>query len=111
MHSRFRKGQSGNPKGRRRGAKSLATEILEETNERITIREGGKQKRVTKLRGALKSLTNRSIKGDTRATHMLLEHRQRIDERAEANRQEVHNTAEDDAIVEQFLERHGVKLD
>ncbi len=41
QHTRFRKGQSGNPTGRPKGARNLKTELLEELQEQILVREGG----------------------------------------------------------------------
>jgi hypothetical protein len=39
-HTRFRAGQSGNPKGKAKGAVNLATDVQDELAERIRIREG-----------------------------------------------------------------------
>lgn len=44
-HTRFRKGQSGNPKGRPKGAKNLKTELEEELQEKIVVREGRPERR------------------------------------------------------------------
>ncbi|MFG1261012.1 DUF5681 domain-containing protein [Xanthobacter flavus] len=41
VHARFKKGQSGNPKGRCKGTQNLATDFGEELGERIRVREGG----------------------------------------------------------------------
>lgn len=71
-HSRFRPGESGNPEGRPKGAKNLETDLREELGERITVREGERQRRISKQRALLKSLTARAIKGDTKAASALL---------------------------------------
>ena len=40
--------------------------------ERITVREGGKTRRVTKQRALVKALTAKALQGDVRATSALL---------------------------------------
>ena len=66
-HSRFKKGRSGNPRGRPKGAKNLKTELEEELGELIVVREGGKPKKVTKLRAIIKGQTAKGAHGDTKA--------------------------------------------
>ncbi len=70
--TRFKKGESGNPKGRPKATKNLKTDLMEELRERILLREGTTQKRVSKQRALVKSLTAKAIKGDTRAASAIL---------------------------------------
>ncbi len=70
--SRFKKGQSGNPKGKAKGTKSLAETILGAANTVITITESGKRRKVTKLEAALMQISNRAAAGDLRAANLLL---------------------------------------
>ena len=48
VHSRFKPGQSGNPKGRPRGRRDLQTELLEQVlGKRVAIREGERLHRLS----------------------------------------------------------------
>ncbi len=70
-HTRFRKGQSGNPRGRPKGARNLATDLAEELGEVIEVRENGTVRRISKQRAMLKSLAAQTLKGNTRAAAQL----------------------------------------
>ncbi|MDP3176112.1 MAG: DUF5681 domain-containing protein [Phenylobacterium sp.] len=72
QHSRFRKGQSGNPSGRPKKSKTIVEDLAAELKETIQVTEAGRPKRVTKQRAVIKSAIARSIKGDSRATSLLL---------------------------------------
>jgi hypothetical protein len=65
-------GQSGNPKGRSKGTNNLKTDLTEELSERIRIREGDRDHKVTKQRAMLKALVAKGLKGDARAIALLL---------------------------------------
>jgi hypothetical protein len=67
QHTRFRKGQSGNPKGRPKALPSLATVVNQVFNERVAIKENGERRVITKLQAALKQLANKAASGDQRA--------------------------------------------
>jgi len=70
--SRWKKGQSGNPSGRKRGTLNLRTDLIAELEEVIQINEGGSARRITKQRALLKSLAARGIQGDARAANLIL---------------------------------------
>jgi hypothetical protein len=70
--TQFKPGQSGNPSGRPKGAKNLKTDLADELQERIVLREGGERRTVSKQRAMLKRLMERALNGDTRAAHLII---------------------------------------
>jgi hypothetical protein len=73
QHTRFKKGQSGNPKGRAKGSKNLVTVLLTSAHEPVTVNEGGQRKSITKLEAMAKQLANKAASGDPRATQLLMQ--------------------------------------
>lgn len=67
VHTRFKPGVPGNPKGRPKGRRNLKTDLEEEFSERVTLRDGDRTVRMTKQRALVKSTVARAIKGDPRA--------------------------------------------
>ena len=63
----FRKGVSGNPRGRPKGTKNLRTDFAEELATLITVNVQGKRQTITKQRALIMALTNEAIKSDPRA--------------------------------------------
>jgi hypothetical protein len=70
--TRFKPGQSGNPKGRPKGSPNLASDLSAELGEQITVREGGQARHISKQRALVKSLMAKALQGDVRATTALL---------------------------------------
>jgi hypothetical protein len=78
-HSRFKKGVSGNPKGRpKRRKDQLVGEIISEFQNILTAyREGGRAKRASRLELLLKRLVNSALEGDARSAEVLFKLRAR----------------------------------
>jgi hypothetical protein len=69
----FKKGQSGNPRGRPRGAKNLTTLLNDALNEPVKITENGRRRKITKREAVIKQLVNKSASSDARSLKMLLD--------------------------------------
>lgn len=104
--SRWKKGQSGNPSGRKRSTANLKTDLSAEMSEMIQISEGGNPRRITKQRALLKSLTASAIKGDPRAANLILNLLARVLEDAPPPTASSPVSAEDEAILAAFLARN-----
>jgi len=84
LHSRFKKGQSGNPRGRPLFPKSLAADLLDAMNQRVVVAENGRRRRMTKRQAMIAQLVNKSATADLRATKMLLDMLRDLERQAEA---------------------------
>ena len=69
----LKKGQSGNPRGRPRGAKNLTTLLNDALNEPVTITEDGRRRQITKREAVIKQLVNKSASADPRSLKILLD--------------------------------------
>ena len=72
QHSRFKKGQSGNPRGRPKGSQSAARLARRILSEKIVIKENGKRRTITRREAMLKQLANKGIMGDLRSIREVL---------------------------------------
>jgi len=70
--TRFRKGQSGNPRGRPRGSRNFAKLVDEALAEPVMINENGRRRKATKLQVIVKQLVNKAAQGDHRSTQLLM---------------------------------------
>jgi uncharacterized protein DUF5681 len=67
--SQFKKGKSGNAKGRPKGTRNLKTDLTQELQEKILVREGDRPVRISKQRAIVKTLVAKTLKGDARITN------------------------------------------
>jgi hypothetical protein len=98
--TQFRKGRSGNPKGRPKGSVNLASEISKELKQRVTVKEGGINKTIPKQTAVAKALVNKSMQGDMRAGSLVMA----ISERGSTDEAEgLPVSAEERALLRHYL--------
>ena len=68
---RFRKGQSGNPRGPR--GKNLPALLVAALDEPVYVTIDGKRRKITKREAVVTQLVNKSATADWRATKMLID--------------------------------------
>ncbi|TCL08257.1 hypothetical protein BXY66_0292 [Shimia isoporae] len=69
--TQFKKGQSGNPKGRPKGAKGFNASLKRELESKVIIQEGGRRLKVSKAEAGAKRLIAKALAGDMAALKML----------------------------------------
>ena len=64
--TRFKPGQSGNPKGRPKGVRNFETELHEALQATVEVRRAGGVRRITTQKALLQSLVEQALHGDPR---------------------------------------------
>lgn len=70
--TRFKPGQSGNPKGKQKGSRSFKTTIDAIFNEKIKVNTPRGVKKMTKLEAAIHKSMNNALMGDRKALDQVL---------------------------------------
>jgi hypothetical protein len=101
--TRFRKGQSGNPKGRTAGDKNLSTLLREALNEHVVVTENGRRHKITKRKAIVTQLVNRSASADLPAVKIVLDMVRDIENRMESAAPEAASfSVEDEKVIAQL---------
>jgi hypothetical protein len=107
LASRFKPGISGNTRGRPKGSKNLKTLIREAMTASISIQEGEKTRRVTKLEGVVLRQLQSALKGSDRAALAVIKmaHQLRFLEDSESATAETAITPEEERILNELIAR------
>ena len=76
--SQFKKGTSGNPRGRPKHSKNMKTIIREALTAPVTVREGERTRRVPKIEGIVLRQVEAALKGDEKAAITALKMAQQV---------------------------------
>lgn len=85
-HSRFVKGRSGNPKGRPKGSKNLATIIAAAARDQVTATIDGQPRNISKLQATAMQMATQAAGGKPQMVARFLEWIDEIEHRAAAAR-------------------------
>src|SRR5205823_10941371 len=80
LHTRFRKGQSGNPVGR--SAKTLPALLAAALDEPVYVTTNGRRRKITKREAIITQMVDKSASADLRATKMLIDMMKEIEKKA-----------------------------
>jgi Family of unknown function (DUF5681) len=106
-HTRFKPGQSGNPRGRPKGSRNTATILQEKLDAKVEVREGGKIKRMSKREIGILKAVNKFAETGNIAT--MLAFARTLGESAEAKASAVAASSSqpdlnlNDAMLKEFL--------
>ena len=103
--TQFKKGQSGNPKGRPKGSRPVGAVLQEILGQRIAVTENGRTRRLPALEVMLRRLANDAMRSEPVALKLMLSLFDRYGESPEAGIRLDEVLAEDRAILANFLKQ------
>ena len=101
--TQFKKGTSGNPRGRPKGSRSIGVVLQEVLGQRIAVTENGKTRRLPALEVMLRRLANDAMRSEPVALKLMLSLFDRYGESPEATIKLDKILEEDKAILANFL--------
>ena len=102
-NTQWKKGQSGNPKGRPRRDRNVGALVAALLGQRIVVRTGKTTKRRTRLEHLVHRLFEQALEGDPRLMKMALDEARKNEERGEANAPELDQA--DHEVIEALIRR------
>jgi hypothetical protein len=100
--TRFKPGQSGNPKGRPKGVRNFETDLDEALRALVEVKTNGGVRRITMQKALLQTLAEKARDGDLRAIQHLTSLILRMDNRSEAPATVLESN--DRAILDEYYE-------
>jgi hypothetical protein len=82
----YKKGESGNKRGRPLGSKNISTLFTQAANNPVTATIGGKQRTISTLHATIMQLAKKAAGGDHRAAVKFIDYVDKMESRAAATR-------------------------
>ena len=73
ISGRFKKGKSGNPKGRPKGSSNFLTLLEKELGQSVVVNDNGKKRTITRMQAMVKRIVNGALQGDQKTVLTLVE--------------------------------------
>lgn len=104
VSNQFKKGKSGNPKGRPRGTRNLLTDLEEVLSKKVTVFENGEKKSVSAQMATIQRLYEKALMGDQKSIALLLGYAEQLANEKEAHDAEKALSASDLQIINNFAD-------
>jgi len=103
----FKKGQSGNPAGRPKGARNLRQIISDELQKEISLKENGQSVRLPVMAVITRQIANKALQGDVKIALHLIGISLQLDDHPPPANDDVDRPPEDAAIIADALQRRA----
>jgi hypothetical protein len=104
-NTQFKKGQSGNSKGRPKGSKNMSTILKKELNVAVSVTKLGKRQKTKKKELIITQLTNQAASGNLKAIAMILSEDRQLQDSATAAAPALTFKPTDEIVQNAFLSR------
>ena len=106
--TRFKPGESGNPKGRPKGSRPVGAVLQEIIRQKIAVTENGRTRRLPVLEIMLRRLANDAMRGEQRSIKFLLSLVEHYGDSSRTTLQLSEMLAEDAEILAEYLDETTV---
>jgi hypothetical protein len=103
VSGRWKPGQSGNPKGRKKSSKTVGQSIDETLTRKVTVEEDGRRLTLTLQELIIRNLVHAAARRDTKAIHALFALKARYQDSKETLLDPTDLDMEDRKIIEEHL--------
>lgn len=100
--TQFKKGTSGNKKGRPKGSRNFQTDVQDVLSYKVPIVQNGRSRKVTSQRAILMGVTGKALAGDHKASEKMLSLAKELHEEHSSRKQEHGITKSERDILDRY---------